>query len=177
MFSWKIINEDYLNYLRQHENRIPKTDYGNGKIKPFFGDLFTIDDLVYVTQVSSPKPRHRNLKETIDFVKLFNNKDLLAVINLNYMFPVPESESELSDLKYKKLDDYINFSSAMQKSQYINLLKKEMSIIQVKPIENKAIKLYSLKSTDPDNPISKRSFDFKQLEILANAYLKELLPV
>lgn len=67
--TWKIINEDYADFLRQnYEERIPKTDYGEDKLKPFFGELFRIGDLVYVTQVTSPKPRHFNLKQSIDFL-------------------------------------------------------------------------------------------------------------
>lgn len=71
MVTWKIINEDYTDYLRnKYESRIPHTDYGADKFKPFFGELFRINDLVYVTQVTSPKPRHYKLKESIDFYKI-----------------------------------------------------------------------------------------------------------
>ncbi|EGQ79730.1 hypothetical protein HMPREF9094_1236, partial [Fusobacterium animalis ATCC 51191] len=47
-----------------------------------------------MTQISSKKPRHLKMKESIDFVKIFDktNKKLISVINLNYMFPVPKSE-------------------------------------------------------------------------------------
>ena len=64
---WINVNEEYLNYLRTTENRIPRTDYGDDKYKPFFGVLFEIDDLYYITQVSHPQARHTNMKQQKDF--------------------------------------------------------------------------------------------------------------
>src|SRR5690554_5904147 len=89
------INEQFLSRLRIHESRIPFTNYGANSWKPFFGSLFEVDELVYVTNLSSPKPRHYHLKSTLDLVKLYisdepNPDRLIAVVNLNYMFPVPK---------------------------------------------------------------------------------------
>ena len=50
--EWKIVNEDYLNYLRHNETRIPHSNYGEDKYKPFFGILFETNDFYYVTQIS-----------------------------------------------------------------------------------------------------------------------------
>lgn len=166
--KWKIINDDYLNYLRSKEKRIPKTDYGNDKIKPFFGELMRIDNIVYVTQVSSPKPRHRTMKNSLDFYKLFKGKEFLAVVNLNFMFPVPLSE--ISNLDYGHIDEYVSFLDENTKSKYIALLKQEMSAIEKLNLSETALKIYSLKYKNPDSPISKRCFDFKQLEEYAKNY-------
>lgn len=163
--SWKIINEDYLTYLRKSESRIPNTDYGKDKFKPFFGVLFEIGDLCYVTQVSSPKPRHYKLKASLDFEKIYYKNSLLAVVNLNYMFPVPEEE--LISLKYKNLPQYRTFKDVNEMNKYISLLKLELSVIQGLGIESKATAIYSLKTNNPDHIVSKRCFDFKQLEALA----------
>lgn len=46
--EWLVIDEKYLNYLRDKESRIPKSDYGNDKYKPFFGVLFETDILSIV---------------------------------------------------------------------------------------------------------------------------------
>ena len=90
---WCTINKDYISFLKNYDSRIPNIDYGNNGYKPFFSPLFEKDGLVYVTQISSKKPRHLKMKESIDFVKIFDktNKKLISVINLNYMFPVPKS--------------------------------------------------------------------------------------
>ena len=38
--DWLVVTEDYLKYLRKEEKRIPFSDYGEKKHKPFFGILF-----------------------------------------------------------------------------------------------------------------------------------------
>lgn len=169
MLDWKVIDENYLNYLRKYEARIPFTNYGNNRLKPFFGCLFMVDDLMYVTQVSSPKDRHKHIKQSLDFIKLFDGTNLLAVVNLNYMFPVPISL--VTDLKYADIDKYVTFSNISEKNKYISLLKKEMNIIQNRSIVENAKDIYSLKVNNPKHTISQRSFDFKQLEQLANNYI------
>lgn len=106
MMKWITISEQYLNYLREKEKRIPHSNYGKNHFKPFFGVLFEIGDFVYVTQVSSAKERHKKMKQNLDFYKLYQGKDdkLLAVVNLNYMFPVPKELIE--NLDYGKMDEY-----------------------------------------------------------------------
>lgn len=131
--KWKIINKDYLDYLREnYESRIPRTDYGNDKLKPFFGELMRVGDLAYVTQVSSAKPRHNKIKANIDFQKIIHNDVLIAVVNLNYMFPVPVSE--MTDLEYEKIEEYVDFKNDTAKSKYIDLLKREMKYIKELPL-------------------------------------------
>ena len=46
---------------------------------------------------------------------------LVAVINLNYMFPVPKSL--IQALEYKDIDQHRTFNSLAEKSAYIDLLK------------------------------------------------------
>lgn len=97
---WIMISEKYLSYLRNKESRIPYSNYGKDAYKPFFGVLFETEKFYYVTQVSSPKQRHFHMKQNLDFYKLCDSESnqVLAVVNLNYMFPVLKSEIE--DLKY-----------------------------------------------------------------------------
>lgn len=172
MVTWKIINEDYTDYLRQnYEQRIPRTDYGADKLKPFFGELFRIDNLVYVTQVTSPKPRHYKLKEGIDFRKIYQGKKLVSSVNLNYMFPVPDSE--LKDMQYKDIDQYVSFSTDREKSKYIQLLKYELSVINTFNLEQDSIDLYNRKYEKPNDAVSLRCFDFKALEIGAKKWIDD----
>ena len=93
---------------------------------------------------------------------------LVAVVNLNYMFPIPKSI--LSTLEYKDIDKHRTFTSEMEKTQYIDLLQKEMTVINSLGIENKAKSLYDLRIKFPDNAISKRCLDFSKLEVLASQY-------
>ena len=52
MQNWVIVDEKYLDYLRGFEPRIPHSNYGEAKLKPFFGALFEVDELV--SQTSHP---------------------------------------------------------------------------------------------------------------------------
>ena len=157
--KWKIINKDYLDYLREnYESRIPRTDYGNDKLKPFFGELMRVGDLAYVTQVSSAKPRHNKIKANIDFQKIIHN-----------------DVSEMTDLEYEKIEEYVDFKNDTAKSKYIDLLKREMKYIKELPLENNARSLYALKYDKPEHVISKRCFDFKTLENGAHNWTEKLI--
>ena len=177
MQNWVIVDESYLNYLRSFESRIPHSDYGANKLKPFFGVLFEQGNLAYVTQISHAQPRHAKLKNALDFYKVFipdknhNLPDrLVAVVNLNYMFPVPKYL--LQDLDYKTIDKHRAFNSPAEKSMYIDLLRKELAQINTMGLESKAQKLYALKKAFPNNPIAKRCVDFAELEGYALKYVQ-----
>ena len=168
---WCTINKDYISFLKNYDSRIPNIDYGNNGYKPFFSPLFEKDGLVYVTQISSKKPRHLKMKESIDFVKIFDktNKKLISVINLNYMFPVPKSE--IIEVKYKNIDNFRTFSSLDEKNKYINLLKYEMKVINNKNIQAQALKVYN--SVNTDSFLKNRSLSFLLLEEKAIEYSEE----
>lgn len=168
---WINVNEKYLDYLRETERRIPRTDYGTDRYKPFFGVLFEVSDLYYITQVSHPQERHKKLKQQKDFYKLFDPKDpkrLIAVVNLNYMFPIPKDQT--TPFVKKNIHTYRTFKSEKEKSQYIDLLDTELSVINTMDIGSKAKDLYKLKYDNPDDNISKRCIDFKAMEQLAVLY-------
>lgn len=168
---WINVNEKYLDYLRATEKRIPKTDYGTDKYKPFFGVLFEIDDLYYITQVSHPQDRHSKLKQQKDFFKLFDPNTsgrLIAVVNLNYMFPIPKEQT--SPFIKKNIHTYRTFKTEKEKSQYIDLLDTELKIINSMDLGIKAQELYKLKYDNPNNNVSKRCIDFKAMERLAIKY-------
>ena len=169
--KWINVNEQYLNYLRAVEGRIPRTDYGTDRYKPFFGILFEVGELYYVTQVSHPQPRHNKLKQQKDFYKIFdpkNPKRLIAVVNLNYMFPIPKLQT--TPFEKKNIHTYRTFKSEKEKSKYIDLLDTELLVINSLDIGTKAEELYKLKYDHPEHVISKRCLDFKAMERLALQY-------
>lgn len=166
---WYYIDERYLDYLRDKESRIPYTNYGDDKLKPFFGSLFEVDDLMYMTQVSHPKVRHKNMKNQRDLSLLYNtNKELIAVVNLNYMFPVPKKY--VKKIKYKDIDNYRTFKDSAEKSRYIMLLKEELSMINALNIAEKAHNLYKYINLHKTSQLVKRCLNFKYLEVKAKEY-------
>jgi protein AbiQ len=168
--KWYTVEENFLKYLRSHEKRVPQNDYGEDRFKPFFGALFEVGDLVYISQVSHAKPRHAKIKENLDFIKLYDKKRLLAVVNLNYMFPVPKSK--LIEVEYKNIESFRTFNSEIEKGKYIYLLKKERKELQSRSIGDKALYLYSHKYDYPNDIVSLRCFDFKELEQKCLEYIQ-----
>lgn len=94
---------------------------------------------------------------------------MISCVNLNYMFPVPKSE--LIDLKYKNIDNYVTFVSSKERSKYIQLLKYELSVINTLSLEQSASNLYQRKYSKPKDFVSLRCFDFKLLEIAAKKWI------
>lgn len=172
--KWINVNENYLDYLRKYEQRIPYTNYGQDKYKPFFGILFEKDEFYYITQISHAQNRHSKMKQQPDFFKIYDpdsEKRLIAVVNLNYMFPIPKKE--VTDFEKSKIDTYRTFKDDDEKSKYINLLDKELKSINELDLSNSAKKLYDKKYAYPDASISKRCIDFKMLEDHARTWLND----
>lgn len=171
--NWVVVEEAYLDYLRKIDNRIPFSNYGPDKLKPFFGYLFEVEnDIVYLAQVSHPQDKHLLKKEDYSFKKLLHPKSnqLIAVINLNYMFPIKKRDAV--NLEYKNIQQYRNFNSPVEMSKYIDLLSLELKIINSMNICDSAKKLYKIKNSYPESRISKVCIDFKKLEKFVDGYKK-----
>lgn len=170
-----VINEEYLNYLRSNEKRIPITDYGMDKYKPIFGVLFKEDGLSYVANLSSHKDKHDKRKANIDFIKVYDNSKVISVINLNYMFPVLDCYMTKLDYKSFYHQQIISGKDPIDANKYIGFLKKQENKItkMQEKICSNALKVYHLKYSFPDNDISKRCLDFKKLNELAHNYIEQ----
>ncbi|MCL2054038.1 MAG: type III toxin-antitoxin system ToxN/AbiQ family toxin [Oscillospiraceae bacterium] len=172
---WKIPDNKYLDFLREkYEPRIPKTQYGESTFKPFFGDLFSIGEIVYVTQISHPQPRHYKIKNNKDFHKIYHpqSNNLMTIVNLNYMFPI--HENLITNLDYLKIDSHIKFSSENEKRKRISFLNIQLKEINKLNLDIKAENLYKHKYEFPDDVISKRCLDFKHLELACLEYMNSL---
>lgn len=170
--KWLVVDEKYLDYLREKDDRIPLSDYGEKKYKPFFGVLFETKEFYYVTQISHAQKRHLTMKANLDFKKIFlpETNRLIAVVNLNYMFPIPKSMYK--ELKYKEIENHRAFDSEEEKSKYIDLMKTELKIINGMNIEKSALRVYDNKYKNPESPLAKRCIDFKTMETLARKYVQ-----
>lgn len=171
--QWCIINNKYLDYLKETESRVPNYSYENQRkdgttkklFKPFFAVILENNDFSYVAQVNHPQPRHNSMIETLDFIKLFDPKDtkkILCVVNLNYMFPVPKKE--ISYLDNNSIGLMRDFDSPIEKQNYIMLLGKEMAQINNRNLEQQAAKLFYRVKNNPNSSISKRCFNYTNLE-------------
>ena len=146
------IDEKYIDFLSQFSEHL----FHNAKVsqtysRKYIGILFEINGIKYFAPLSSFKPKHKRLSETVDFIKIGD----MAVINLNNMFPVPETAYSLKN------------PNTEQNQQYRTLLNNEIRIIKQKTeqIINNAKTVYNHKMTnDGKSKLSQRCNNFKLLE-------------
>lgn len=150
------INNDYINYLMKFSENVK---YNKNESRPYVGILLKIEGHNYFAPLGSPKPKHIQMKEGLDFIKIENGQ--AGVINLNNMIPV--------SLKYVKKIDF-----SLYDKKYTGLLKKQARWINDNSlkIKNKTLKLYNFITTKENTIFHKRSNDFKLLEEKAVEYIE-----
>ena len=149
------INEEYITYLKTFSENVR---YNKNESRPYVGIILKINEYNYFAPLGSPKPKHINMKESLDFMKIENGT--AGVINLNNMIPV--------SLKYAKKIDF-----SLYDKKYIGLLKKQARWINENTIKIKerTLKLYKV-ITEKENTIyHKRSNNFKFLEEKMSEYI------
>ena len=113
----KIVKADsrYCDYLRQFDNRVIY-NAGTKELRPFVGVLFSINKCDYFAPLSSPKPKHLKLKNTLDLIKISDGE--YGVVNFNNMIPVTSNNYTEFDL------DKLPMKST-EKMRYI-LMRKQL---------------------------------------------------
>ena len=158
------IDSDYCDYLRKYDNKVAYNKFEK-ELRPFIGILFKIDECEYFAPLSSPKPKHKKMKNKLDFLKIDNGE--LGAVNFNNMIPVLEKCYCLVNLNKKTL--------TLEEYKYQKLLKEQLAWLNSNYIQiyNKSYKLYQLYNNGkiPDN-IKNRCCNFKLLEEKCKKYKK-----
>jgi len=172
--DWYVVDKNYIKYLIQFDSRVGYVEYGE-KLKLHVGVLLPVNDCRYYVPISSAKPKHQRMSNSLDFHKLQDTDTgyLYAVLNLNNMIPVPDSC--ITQLKYNQIEQFRSFSNEKEKNDYIYLLQKEKAIMDSiqSTLRNKAEKLYAKCLRIPDSSLASRCCNFKLLEEKCNSYLKQ----
>ena len=63
------VDSDYCDFLREYDNRVVY-NAGKKELRPFIGVLFIINKKEYFAPLSSPKAKHKLLKNTLDLIKI-----------------------------------------------------------------------------------------------------------
>ena len=136
------------------------------------GVLLTIGDFRYYVPISSAKPKHQKMSNSLDFQKLQDETSgyLYAVLNINNMIPVPDNC--VTQLKYNLVENFRSFHNEKEKTDYIYLLQKVKNLIDgiQETIHNKASKLYQKCIMKPESSLALRCCDFKLLEEKCRLY-------
>ena len=154
------VTKEYMLYLKKYDEKI-MDNTGTKNKRPYIGILFEIEGKKYLAPLTSPKPKHLIMKNTLDFIKI--NQGKLGAINLNNMFPVTEEVITVKNVNLEEDDKY--------KELLINQLdwcnKKE----NIDNICKKAEKLYNeILNKKEQSKFWNRCCNFSLLEEKALAY-------
>ncbi len=164
--SFKIVKVDskYCDYLRQYDNKV-SYNAGTKDLRPFIGVLFMIDKCEYFAPLSSPKPKHSKLKNTLDLIKIENGN--YEVVNFNNMIPVMDKNYVIFDLNKKTENRAENFRLELLRNQLRWLTANK------KDVNTKSKLLYNLyKSNKLPKNVKDRCCNFPLLEEKCREYNK-----
>ncbi len=164
--SFKIVKVDskYCDYLRQYDNKV-SYNAGTKDLRPFIGVLFMIDKCEYFAPLSSPKPKHSKLKNTLDLIKIENGT--YGVVNFNNMIPVMDKNYVIFDLNKKTEDKRETFRLELLRNQLRWLTANK------KDVNTKSKLLYNLyKSNKLPKNVKDRCCNFPLLEEKCREYNK-----
>ena len=148
------VSADYLDSIREIE---PKVSLLKER-RPFLGILITIDSNNYLAPLTSPKPKHKTMKNLEDFIKIDSGN--YGAINLNNMIPVPETKYEEININEEK----DNFYKILLQNQ-LTWCNKDKEII-IKKAENLRNKKLNEKLR---KELNDRICDFEKLENFVNS--------
>ena len=150
------VKSEYIQYLGNYQKHLFLHTNEKDKRK-YIGIVFQINGMNYFAPLSSYKTKHVKMKESVDFIKI---KDY-AVINLNNMIPVPNSQiveidiNKEKDLSYR----YLLQAESREINRQKNRIRKNAEIVYSHKIHN-----------GDSTALAKRTNDFKLLEKLCREY-------
>jgi hypothetical protein len=150
------VDSNYCDYLRKFDNKV-SYNKDEKELRPFIGILFKINSCEYFAPLSSPKSKHKNMKNTVDFFKIKNGE--LGAVNFNNMIPVNPQNYIIIDLNEK--------TTNIKQLKYQKLLKEQLNWLNANydQVKNKSFKLYELYNSGKlSKNIKERCCNFKLLE-------------
>ena len=155
------IKDEYIEYLRDKDSKVLTN---KGERRPYVGIVYAINNVNYYIPLSSPKPKHKKMKNAKDFHKIKNGE--YGAINFNKMLPV--KEQCIIEFNFKNEQDR-KYRLLLQ-NQY-----KEICLLE-DVIKKKAENIYLLFHTDDseltkaDLAVKGRCCDFDLLERMCKEY-------
>lgn len=155
------VKDAYIEYLRKYDSKVATN---KEETRPYVGVVLEIGKMKYYAPFTSPKPKHKKMKNGKDFRKINHGK--YGAINFNNMIPVIDETLIKIDI------------DGIQDEKYKNLLKNQFSAIQAdrRQIEKTAKKLYELIMTEDaklnqhDQHIKERCCNLAELERIYKNY-------
>ena len=158
MLRFYNIKEEYVEYLRKTDKLVL---YNKNEERPYAGIVLTINEFNYYVPLASPKEKHKNMHNDIDFRKIAGGR--YGALNFNNMIPVPSDQIIELDINKEKDLSYRYLLQA--ESREVNRQKKR--------IRKNAEIVYSHKiHSGNSTSLAKRTNDFEMLEKLCRNFNK-----
>ncbi|MCD7751086.1 MAG: type III toxin-antitoxin system ToxN/AbiQ family toxin [Lachnospiraceae bacterium] len=166
------IDMKYIRNLHHIDDRIMSVSPQVGKDeRPFLGVITLYNRMQYCVPLSKPKPKHKYMKNKIDFKKIEYDGELLGVLNFNLMIPVETAQLISIDTTIRKHDNQ-NIKNRKK------LLFKELGWCNEHAIDicNTANVLYRKYLSGENFSAKNQCVDFLRLEAECIRYNKNLPP-
>ena len=150
------VSDDYIEFLQNFDSRVLSN---KNQTRPYVGIVLIVNNLEFFVPLTSPKEKHKKMKNAIDFMKL--DAGNLGALNFNNMIPISSTE-------------IISLNLGVKTDTYSILLQKQMDFINSNRngIQKKADTLYKyvVISKHAKKSIVDRCVDFKLLEDKCQEY-------
>ena len=111
------IKDYFISFLRQFDSKVSEN---KNQTRPYVGVVLEINSIKYYAPFSSPKPKHKKMKNSKDFRKI--NNGIYGAINFNNMITVLDvvlieiDITNIADVQYRRLlQNQYNFIKADEK--------------------------------------------------------------
>ncbi len=169
------VDMKYIRDLHRVDDKVPSVSPQIGKETRVFLGVFHVKNRKYVIPLSHAESKHEKMAPKADFEKVYDAKGrLIAVLNINLMIPVEESQLIPIDLRIHKTD-----SGKIKAYKYlcINEINFCRKVENEKKIADKVRSLYDLcnkekSKTDKTSEYrgKKRCVNFKKAEAVCDRF-------
>lgn len=162
------IDMKYIRNLHKIDDHVMSVSPQIGKnTRVFIGIIVVCNKQKYCIPLSSCKPKHINMRDKIDFTKIYDGDQPIAVLNFNNMLPVENAQLTPVDIR-------INDNDSPQVRNYKKLCQKEIDWCRTHyyDIVNKANVLYTSYLSDTSLHCQNRCLNFPKLELACAKYNK-----
>ena len=163
------VNMKYIRNLHnQGDDRVLSVSPQVGKDnRPFVGIVVICDNKQYCIPLSSPKDKHKIMKNDVDFHKILDSEGkLIGVLDFNNMIPVLEDVLQEVDVKIYPND-------SREKKKYKNLMIDQLNFCRQHQdiIVKKADKLYKMiGKKNTSGPLKRRCLKWDRLEKILDRF-------
>lgn len=158
-----LIDMKYIRNLAKADDRVMSVSPQVGKgTRPFVGIVIVCGKQKYCIPLSSPKSKHKTMKNDVDFMKILDGERLIGVLNFNNMIPVDESCILPLNLRVNGRDDAATRNYKKMAAKQLDWCQRNQEAIV-----KKANKLYIMVQSGKANGfLKRRCCDFKKLEMV-----------